>query len=362
MSFLLSVLFFVSTFVLCLVFLQIGKFKRAEEGKDTSNKAGLAVIASIISGWVLLQSATKSSSFPFHEFIFGLYPFLIATASLSMYVIRSEKINRFWIYLLITALSVVFLPENLLVFQGLLPLFFDRFCVALLWALFICVYARMDKLNGLTFVQTSALCLGFSLFPILISKANVYSVEFSSYPILILAALMAFMNYKRYSPDTILGKTGSVPLGYLMGLFFVLLAMKGYWIPALVMPTYYYFEYIYSSINKFIHRRAPEPTSLLFFLSWVIRKNLNTKGLYSFLFVMMLGFSLSGVLYTNSTAFVFAGLLLFYTLYRFSIWGKPKITYTSMFRDTKDALNQLKNNVKESVDTVSTYVKDKNKK
>ena len=362
MDFLLSVLFFVSTFLLCLVFLQIGKFKRAEEGKDTSNKAGLAVTASIILGWILLQAATNSSAFPFLEFPLGLYPFLIAVASLSMYTINGGKVNRFWVYFFITALSVVFLPENVFIFNGLLPLFFDRFFTAFLWAVFIRIYARMDKLNGLTFVQTSALCLGFSLFPVLASKANVYSVEFSSYPILVLSALIAFMNYKKYSPDTILGKTGSVPLGYLMGLFFVLLALKGYWVPALIMPTYYYFEFVYSSVNKFIHRRAPEPTSLLFFISWVIRKNLNTKGLYSFLFLMMLGFSLIGILYPIKTAFMLAAFLLFYTLYRFFIWGRPKITYRSMFNDAKGAFCQVKDNVKDSIDTVSTYIKDKNKK
>lgn len=362
MDFLLSVLFFVSTFLLCLVFLQIGKFKRAEEGKDTSNKAGLAVTAAVILGWILLQSATKAGAFPFLEFPLGLYPFLIAAATLSMYSIDSGKTKRFWIYFLITGLSIVFLPENVFVFQGLLPLFLDRFMAALFWAFFICIYARLDKLNGLTFIQTSALCLGFSIFPILASKVGTYSIEFSSYPILILSALIAFMNYKKYSPDTILGKTGSVPLGYLMGLFFILLAVKGYWMPILIMPTYYYFEFIYSSVNKFIHRKAPEPTSLLFFLSWIIRKNLNVKGLYSFLFLMMLGFSLIGILYTRNTAFILSGFLLFYTIYKFFIWGQPKITYRSMFHDAKDAFSQLKGNVKESIDTVSTYIKDKNQK
>ena len=167
MSFSLFVLFFVATLLLCLAFLYIGKHEREEKGLDTSNKAGLAVMATIILGWILLQAASKKVIFPFENSPFGIAPFLIAAAALSMHVICKGKISRFWIYFLTTLLSVVFLPTNIFIFQGILPLYYDRFATALIWALFICVYTRMDKLNGITTFQTTALSLGFALFPLL---------------------------------------------------------------------------------------------------------------------------------------------------------------------------------------------------
>ncbi len=366
MDFYLFALFFITTFILCLTFLNLGKFKRIEQGQDTSNKAGLAVCGAIVLGWTLLQVATPKGFFPFKEFIFGLYPFLIAAAGLSMYVIYPEKIRRFWVNFFICLLSVVFLPQNWLVFQGFLPLFFDRFATAVLWALFIGVYTRMDKANGLTIIQTSALCLGFTIFPSLAFRGEqsfVYTSTFAYYPMIILAAMIGFISYKKRMPDVLLGKTGAVPLGYLMGLFFVLMAAKGFWLAALIMPAYYYFEIIYSSIYKLIHRNAPEPTAFTFFISFVIRKNLNARGLLPLLFLIMLGFSLTGFLFNASVrlTFALAGLLFFYLLYRMLHWGQPKITYRSMFHDTKEAAVLLAENFKSSINSVSTYIKEKDK-
>ena len=364
MSFSLFVLFFVATLLLCLAFLYIGKHERKERGLDTSNKAGLAVMAAIILGWLLLHVASKKAVFPFENAPFGLAPFLIAAATLSMHVICKGKIHRFWIYFLTTLLSVVFLPTDVFVFQGILPLYYDRFATALIWALFICIYTRMDKLNGITTFQTSALCLGFALFPLLTATHRLYPADFCFYPMIILSALIGFINYKKYEPDTLLGRTGSAPLGYLMGLFFILLAVKGFWMAFLIMPLYYYLETIYSLINKLVHRDTSSPTSSFFFTSWVIRKNTNIKGLFSFLFLVMVGFALIGLLFNENIRFmlILASFLIFYTSYRLFYWGRPKITYRSMFRDTKDVLVLLKTNAKDSYNTVSTYIKDKNKK
>ncbi|MBO5996934.1 MAG: hypothetical protein J6P93_00165 [Alphaproteobacteria bacterium] len=366
MSFYLFCLSFVATLLFCKIFLHIGNFKRTQEGHDTSNKAGLAVTASIILGWILLQASSSIFCFPFKNLTFGLYPFLIAAAALSMYSIRKGKVHRFWVYFFVTLISVMFIPEDTLVFNGIFPLFDDRYLTALLWAGFIAVYARMDKLNGATVIQTSTLSLAFSLFPLVTARAATYSVEFCYYPMIILAGLITFIHYKRYVPEASLGRTGSTPLGYLMGLFFVLLAIKGYWMAFIVMPTYYYFEFIYSSINKFIHRGMPEPepTSFLFFTSWIVRRNLNVTGLSKFLFKVMLGFALIGVVLNSSIhAMLGFDLVLFLcTMYYMFYWGRAKVPYRTMFRDAKDAIQQVSGNVKDSVNTVSTYIKDKNKK
>lgn len=361
MSFWLFVLFFVATLLLCLALLNIGKFEREKKGFDTSNKAGLAVTFAIVLGWILLQVAYPF--FPSKEFALGLYPFLIAAVSLSVYSIRKGRINRFWIYLFVTLLSVAFLPENSFVFQGLLPLFYDRFLAALLWAIFIYIYTRIDKLSGLTIIQTSALCLGFSFFSI-ITMGKLYAVDFCFYPMLILASLIGFVNYKKYTPDALLGKTGSAPLGYLMGLFFALLAIKGYWIAFFIMPFYYYFEFIYSFIYQLFHRNTSQPVPFSFFISWVIRRNMNIKGLFSRLFLVMFLFACIGLLFNQNIRLMFV-LVLFLcvsTLYKLLYWGQPKITWRSMFHDTKEAFGVIKSNVKDSYDTVSTYIKDKNRK
>ncbi len=361
MDFYLFLLFFLATALFCRVLLYFGSLKRLEDGKDTSNKCGLALTASIALGWILLLVATPSSVFPSNEFIFELYPFLIAAAALSMYMIAPMNIKRFWVYFGVTLLSVVFIPDTFFVFQGFLPLFFDRFLTALLWAIFISVYAKVDKVNGLTIIQTAALCLAFMLFPYL---SRMYSGTFTYYPMLILAGLIAFMTYKKHNPEVLLGKTGAVPLGYLMGLFLILMAVKGYWMAAFTMPAYIYFEAIYSTIYRWFHRANPQPGVFNFFVMGVVRKNLDVAKLTPFLFINLFGFALIGILFNRDIKWTATVTVLLFVvlLYRLLHWGEPKITYRSMFRDTKEAALTVGENVKDSLNTVSAYFKNKNKK
>ncbi|MBE6450001.1 MAG: hypothetical protein E7013_04875 [Alphaproteobacteria bacterium] len=356
-------LFFFGVLLLCLAFLSLANAKRLEKGIDISNKAGLSVIASVILGWILIQISVPSGAFPFSVFVLGLYPFLLVAAGLSMYAISSGKIARFWFYLLATSISVVFLPNDLLVFQGLLPLFFDRVFCAVLWALFISGYAKMDKIDNLTITQTTALCLAFCMFPLFSASNNqlTYDYAFSYFPIFILPALIGFMISKKHFPELRLGKTGAIPLGYLMGLFFVLLSAKGYWLSVFVMPAYYYFEIIYSEIYRYFHKKNPQPSVFNFFLSQVIQKNLNTKGIMAKLMLYMLGFALAPILFKNNAPFVLmiTGALFFALIYRLLSWGKPKITYKSIFVDTKDVIGIAYQNAKASVKSVKDTLNKK---
>ena len=364
MDFSLFVLFFFTTLLLCITFLSLINAKRLESGKDVSSKSGLCVCASIILGWILLQCATAETLFPFKEFVFGFFPFLVGVAALSMYPIKKAIISSFWIYLFVSILSVIFLPNNWLVFQGYLPLFFDRFLTAVLWSLFICLYAKMDKVEALTQTQTTALCLVFSIFPFF-SKTILtsYSDIFSYYPMLILSALIGFITYKKRYPELSMGKTGAIPLGYLMGLFFIFIAVKGYYMAFLIMPAYYYFEIVYSAIYRFWYRQTPQPFAFSFFISKTIRDNLNTKGIMPLLLLVMIGLGLTALLFNQSYQMMFTltGMLFFYLIYRFLTWGRPKITYRSMFYDTKEAIGQIGSNIKDSYQTVSDFWKNKKK-
>lgn len=346
--------FFIATVLLSYTGLVLFNNKRASRGIDASNKAGLPVTLAVILGWILLLIATPASAFPFNVFVFGFYPFLLATFGLALFAIRKGKIDRFWIYFLLAFVSMAFFPSDMLVFQGFLPVFFDRFTAAVLWALFMNAYVSMDKVAGLTLIQTEALCLSFSLFaPLLAGQGNLapFSADFGFYPFLIIAALIGFTIFKKKNPDVILGKTGATPLAYLMGLFFVLLAIKGYWVAALVMPAYYYFELIYSAIYRLVHRKNPEPVLFTFFITGVIRKNLNSNGIIPFLFLMMILLGMTGVLFGNSYFVIFLMTLgiLVYLIYRLLVWGQPKITYRSMFADTKQASIDLGRSVASSV-------------
>ncbi len=302
---------------------------------DTSNKCGLAVIGAISIGWTLLEIFPQTNAWSSIFSSFGIFPFLIAAIGLSLFSIEKGPLNRFWVYLFITLISVQFLPHTILVFQGLLPIELDRLSSSIIWAIFIHLYTTLDKLENIPLIQTQALCIGLTfLFPI---YPLVFSSAISVYPFLILIAILGFLFYKKYFPYLRLGKTGAAPLGFLMGLFFILLAGHGMWLAFFIMPSYLYFEWVYSSIYRLTHRSHQLPIKYTFYLSHVVQKHLNGIGILPFLFKRMIFISLLGILIKNHVIFALIALFILFAdlINRLNTWGTPKPRIRDTFSDIK---------------------------
>lgn len=354
MSISLFVLFFFSTILLAYVFsyLLYNPSKLSEDIKDITNKGGLAVIMALSLGWIVTGIATPEASWPHSLYPFGLYPFMIAALSLSLYSIEKGKLHRFWIYLFITVMSVYFFPNDYMIFQGYLPLPVDRLLTAILWAFFIHIYVTLDKVKGMTLLQTQSLCFGFLIFPIL--YPFLFSFYFLAYPLLTIATLLGFMHYKKKVPYLVMGKTGAAPLGYIMGVFFIILISKGFWLTIFVMPIYYYFEMLYSLYVRFKHRKNPEPVVFTFYITHVIQKNLNAKGIMPFLLRRMFLFALLGVVVRNSllAAFISCGIIFLEMFTRLNQWNQPKPKLWDLFKDVKQGSTTLWQTFKQDVQNI----------
>ncbi len=317
--------------------------------KDMSNKCGIAVISAVFLGWTLVEIASTPDEWPNTLSAFSIFPFLIGAISLSLYSIEKGVINRFWIYLFITLICSQFFPADLLVFQGLLPIGLDRLCLSVLWAGFIHLYTTMDKIESMTLIQTQALCIGFAflspLYPVL------FPVSFTYYPILILAAVLGFMFYKKSFPNIRLGKTGSAPLGFLMGFFFTVMAGNGLWMAFLIMPSYYYFEWLASAVYRLKNRKYPLPIKYTFYLTRVIQSNLNSAGIMPFLMKRMIILALLGILVQG---YIWVAVVAMTVLYldlvtRFNSWGTPKPRLRDVFSDVKKATRILYASAKDEI-------------
>lgn len=317
--------------------------------KDMSNKCGIAVIGAVFFGWSLLELASWPNEWPNTLSPFGIFPFLIAALSLSLYSIEKGIINRFWIYLFVTLISSQFLPADILVFQGLLPIGLDRLCLSVVWAGFVHLYTTMDKVDSMTLAQTQALCIGFAflspLYPALFPLSLTY------YPILMLAALLGFLFYKKTFPHLQLGKAGSAPLGFLMGFFFIMMAGKGMWLAFFVMPSYYYFEWLSSLIYRIRHRSQQLPIKYTFYVTRVIQNHLNAVGIMPFLMKRMIILALLGILVQD---FVWVAVVALIVLYldlvtRLNTWGEPKPRLRDVFSDIKKASTILWTSAKDEI-------------
>lgn len=364
MSGTMLLLFFFSVLILTMALLSLMNEARIEKGIDFGNKAGLAVTSSIFFGWILAQFSTSDHLLSNASFDFGLWPFALSALSLSLYAVKKDRLNRFWVILAVTCLSVLFLPSQLLFFQGALPFWADRVLMALIWALFTNVYVTMEKVDGLTFCQTSTLSVAFLLLPFVVpqsASATMFMLDFSYYPLFVIAGLIGFACFKRRVPDISLGKTAALPLGYLMGFFLVLMSLEGWIYAFLLMPIYYYFEIIYSRINCFIHRANPEPKKFTFLASYAIRENLSKRGVLPFIFMMMLAFAFIGILYKNNVrmALMLSLLVLFLGFYRLARWNEHNVTYRAMFGNVKGLFQQVNANAKDTFNQISQIKKKK---
>ena len=364
MSFGLMTIFFFVVLLLTLALLSIMNVARVEKGIDFGNKAGLAVSLAIFLGWILVQVSSSADLIKGASFVFGMAPFGLAALALSLYAVNKSPFNRFWIILAVTALSVLFLPENLMMFQGYLPFWLDRCAMAIAWAVFVNAYTTMDKIDNFTFIQTSAISVALLFVPMLIvssDRVQPFDFTFAAYPFLILGGLIGFATYKKWTPSLTMGKCGAIPLGYLMGLFLVLLTCKGWICAFIIMPAYYYFEIIYSRIYRLFHRDNPEPKVFTFFISKVIRENLTNRRIMPFVFFVMIVLALMGVVFKPDVQFglMLALCWLLVSIIRLSRWKYGRVTYKAIFANTRDAGVEAWKNSKQAVGEVISAFKKK---
>jgi UDP-N-acetylmuramyl pentapeptide phosphotransferase/UDP-N-acetylglucosamine-1-phosphate transferase len=136
----------------------------------------------------------------------------------------------------VAALAGVALLPNGAVFQGFLPPLLDRAAAALLWVWFINLFNFMDGIDGITGVETVCLGLGIALVAALAGSGGDGTVALA---LATAAAGLGFLRWNWHPAQVFLGDVGSVPLGFLLGWLLLLLAAKGLWAPALILPLYY---------------------------------------------------------------------------------------------------------------------------
>jgi UDP-N-acetylmuramyl pentapeptide phosphotransferase/UDP-N-acetylglucosamine-1-phosphate transferase len=144
-------------------------------------------------------------------------------------------VPRFAAQLVAVGAVIAFLPHNLSISAGLLPLPLDRLFVALIWLWFVNLFNFMDGIDGLA--GGSAAAMGFGLM--LVSLRHGPSQLEAFRGAMIVAVAIGFLIWNWHPAKIFLGDIGSVPIGFLLGFCLVRLAMDGGQVPALIIALYY---------------------------------------------------------------------------------------------------------------------------
>lgn len=121
-------------------------------------------------------------------------------------------------------------------FGNAVPFWLDRALMILAWAWFMNLYNFMDGIDGLTGAETVFIAAGWGV----VASIGGVADPFTDFLTLVLAgASLGFLAHNWHPAKIFLGDVGSVPLGFLTGYCLLVLAMKGLWLAALILPLYY---------------------------------------------------------------------------------------------------------------------------
>jgi len=154
-----------------------------------------------------------------------------------------SALPRLALHIVAVCLGLTALPDEGLVFQGLLPLWLDLTLSALAWIWFLNLFNFMDGIDGITGTETIAIGLGLALFAG--GTGGAMGVVASG-------VMIGFLSWNKPPARLFLGDVGSVPLGFILGWLLLSLAASGQWAIALLLPLYYLADATITLIRRLI--------------------------------------------------------------------------------------------------------------
>lgn len=204
---------------------------RSSHDTPTPRGGGLAVVPIVLIAWVVGAGT---------ELPAGLIVILAGAWTLALLSwiddLRSLSAGiRLAVQAAVVAVATHWLSTQGPVFQGLLPGWLDPLAAGILWLWFVNLFNFMDGIDGISGVETISIGGGIAALAALAAD----SVPQPAFGATIAAAAAGFLVWNWHPARIFLGDVGSVPLGFLLGFLLLALAARGFWAPALILPSYY---------------------------------------------------------------------------------------------------------------------------
>ena len=209
--------------------------ERSSHVLPTPNGGGVAAIAVVLALWWWSDAALSAS---WGVIAWGISPVLGAAAALAVLSLLDDVRGGLspFVRLLAQALAAIAglltLPGP--VFYGL-PYWADAALTILAWVWFINLFNFMDGIDGLAGVEIAAIAVGLALTATLGGMPPIVAL----YGMTVAAAAMGFLLWNWQPARVFLGDVGSIPFGFLLGWLLLVMAARGFWVPALLLPLYF---------------------------------------------------------------------------------------------------------------------------
>ena len=219
---------------------------RSNHKLPTPRGGGIAVVLTIIIGFI-------AAGIHHGVVVWQYAPVFIGAATLAVisWIDDCKPIRNLWRFLVqigAVVLGMVVLFNDILVFQGLFPVWLDSLLAGFIWLWFINLYNFMDGIDGITGCETLFICFGVGAITLIAGLPK----EYMFIAALVGGSTLGFLFWNWHPARIFMGDVGSVVLGYLLGWLLLALAGQGYWLEALIIPAYYLMDSTFTILQRLV--------------------------------------------------------------------------------------------------------------
>jgi UDP-N-acetylmuramyl pentapeptide phosphotransferase/UDP-N-acetylglucosamine-1-phosphate transferase len=134
-----------------------------------------------------------------------------------------------------------------------LPLALERLVLGVAWVWFINLFNFMDGIDGLA--GSEAVAVAFGCF--LVSASATATHPAGSLALIVGGAAAGYLVWNWHPAKLMMGDTGSIPLGFLLGWLLIDLALRGYLAAATILPLYFVTDATLTLVRRILRGERP---------------------------------------------------------------------------------------------------------
>jgi UDP-N-acetylmuramyl pentapeptide phosphotransferase/UDP-N-acetylglucosamine-1-phosphate transferase len=146
--------------------------------------------------------------------------------------------------------ALCFMPNHMLVFQGLFPAPLDHGMTIIAWVWFINLFNFMDGIDGISGVQSLTIAAGIVVVSLIAGGVSLLT----PFAAAVAGVSIGFLVWNWHPARIFLGDTGSAPLGFMLGWLLIRLASMGEWEAAIILPAYYLADATITLFKRLLRR------------------------------------------------------------------------------------------------------------
>lgn len=160
--------------------------------------------------------------------------------------IFKNKFLQFLLLVVICSANALWLPENLTLTEGFLPVYAEKAILIASWILFTWFYNILNAVDGVLPLQSLSITIGLILMYIIGIMPELYCGWSSVFAVI----LLGFISFNNYPALISLNDTDCRLIGFFIGWLILLAAIEGNGSCALILSMYYIYETIIALIKK----------------------------------------------------------------------------------------------------------------